>query len=143
LPVPIAASCRRRERRRPTWAEASWRTSIVPESWSIVLPTIAVARTIPVLLLFGWVWSDPSLISAFSALSNAVIALLICDTDEICAVSVSFLAVSASFLFSYWAVTSCSTSALMSMPEPAPSVFVIDCGRTGGRSRRHGIPLSR
>ena len=78
----------------------------------VVTPRLAVSE------LTAWVASVPPLASDASAEAKSVIELLIDDTSEICAVSVSALAFSAAVLAENCASISEGTSVDRSMPEP-------------------------
>jgi hypothetical protein len=80
----------------------------------------------PVFELLGWVASEPEPVSEASAEAKSLTLLLSVPTVEICVVSASFLLVSSWFLLAKLFSTSESTSAVMSIPDPVPSVFAID-----------------
>ncbi|MEI9927772.1 MAG: hypothetical protein WDN44_08810 [Sphingomonas sp.] len=126
VPVPIAAVLSATAALLATCAAASWRTSTEVASPATEALASLVTLSTAVFELVGWVLSVPPEISVLSAESNPVIPLLRSDTAEILAVSASFCWVSVAFLLANCASTSWLTSALISIPDPVPSVFAID-----------------
>ena len=107
-------------------AAASVSTRRLADSLPTVAPDSADTVTTPELELVGWVASVPPDTSDFSALSNPVSPLFSLARPEICAVSVSDLAVSCLVFTLNELSTSDWTRLPMSMPDPTPSAVVIE-----------------
>ena len=89
-------------------------------------PAIRLTPSAAALEVVGWVESEPPETSAASAFEKPIIPPLSWATPDIWADSASLLAVSASVFTSYCAATRPSTSALVSIPDPIPSVDAIE-----------------